>query len=84
MEVLQKGKGWHLKEKCTGKGNGDGGCGSLLKIEEQDLFITMNYCYDGSSDRYITFQCPVCKWYTDLSDSKVPYQIQKTLKKKNI
>ena len=79
MEVLKKGKGWNLKQKCTGYGNGNGGCGSLLKVEEQDLFLTYS-----DSDRYITFQCPVCNKYTDVNDSKVPYQIQKTLKRKLI
>lgn len=84
MEVLKKGPGWSLKETCTGKGNGKGGCGSLLKVEEQDLFFTYSSSYDGSSERYITFQCPVCKKYTDLNESKVPSQIQKTLKRKSI
>lgn len=33
VEVLKKGSGWSLEETCTGKGNGNGGCGSLLKVE---------------------------------------------------
>lgn len=61
-----------------------GGCGSLLKVEEQDLFLTYSSSYDGSSDRYITFECPICSKYTDLNNSKVPHQIQKTLKHKSI
>lgn len=84
MEVLKKGSGWSLEETCTGKGNGNGGCGSLLKVEEGDLFFTRSSSYDGSSESYITFQCPVCRKYTDLDKSNVPAQIQKTLKLKYI
>ena len=84
MKVLEKWESWNVQERCTGKGNGYGGCNSLLKVEEQDLFITVSSCYDGSCDKYITFECPVCKKYTDLDASKVPYQISKNLKRKNI
>jgi len=84
MEILEKGKGWSIKARCTGEGNGDGGCKSLLLVSESDLFITESCCYDGSHDEYVTFQCPVCKKYTDLDEMKVPYQVRKSLKLKHI
>lgn len=84
MEVLEKGSGWSIKERCTGKGNGDGGCNSLLKIQEADLFKTETYCWRSSelNEECITFQCPVCNKYTDLDKNKIPYQIRKKLVKK--
>ena len=85
MEVLKKGEAWSLNIMCTGNGNGNGGCGSLLKISAEDLFLTYGFAY-GFMDQptYITIKCPVCKKYTDLDASKVPYQISKNLKRKNI
>lgn len=29
MKVLEKGQGWNIEQRCTGKGNGMGGCNSL-------------------------------------------------------
>jgi hypothetical protein len=41
MKILKKGrpqKGWATEAKCTWEGNGGGGCGALLLIEEEDLY----------------------------------------------
>ena len=84
MEILEKGSGWKRKVSCTGKGNGGGGCKSKLLVSENDLFKTKRYYIDGSNDQYITFQCPVCKKYTDLDSTKVPYQVRSHLKVKHI
>ena len=84
MEVLQKGEGWNLKQICTGYGNGGGGCGSLLKVSAEDLFVTCNSAWGFiEQTKYITFECPVCKIYTDLDDCDIPYQIRKNIKFKN-
>ena len=84
MQILEKGPGWSIEARCTGNGNGDGGCESRLLILENDLFITKSYCYDGSHDEYVTFRCPVCEKYTDLDDTKVPSQVRLHLKVKRI
>ena len=34
MKVLEKGPGWSIKQKCTGRGNGGCGCESTLLIEK--------------------------------------------------
>lgn len=71
MRVLKKGrpqKGWATEAKCTGGGNGNGGCGALLLVEEGDLFETSSGHYDGSTDYYTTFKCPECGVLTDIKN----------------
>lgn len=84
MKVLKKGrpqKGWAKKSKCTGAGNGNGGCGAKLLIEEGDLFFTYSHHYDGSSETYITFKCPECTIKTDIKSSDVPGEVYSKIKK---
>ena len=33
MKLLEKGPEWSMEAKCTGKGNGDCGCGARLLIK---------------------------------------------------
>lgn len=73
MKVLRKGraqKGWAKKYRCTGRGNGEGGCGATLLVEEGDLFET-NSSALGEVTRYPTFECP-CGVRTDIPWSDVP------------
>lgn len=73
MKVLEKGrpqKGWATQAKCTGKGNGGGGCGALLLVEQGDLFWTYSSHYN-ETDEFVTFKCVECGVNTDLSN--VPY-----------
>jgi hypothetical protein len=74
MKVIKKGrpqKGWSKKYKCTGSGNGGGGCGAVLLVEEGDLFETSSGHYDGSTDYYTTFQCIECGVKTDIKDCPI-------------
>ncbi len=71
MKVLKKGrpqKGWAKEFVCTGKGNGNGGCGAKLLVEEGDLYETSHSCYDGSTDYYVTFMCAECGVETDINE----------------
>ena len=71
MKVLKKGreqKGWTMECICTGKGNGDGGCGAKLLVSEGDMYKTYSCHYDGSNDKYVTFTCPCCGVETDIDD----------------
>lgn len=79
MKVLEKGPGWSLECICTGSGNGDGGCGSKLLVEKDDIFLTSSSCYDGSTDYYYTFECPECHEKTDIEEIKVPRAIRERL-----
>ena len=62
-----------MEAKCTGAGNDNVGCGAKLQIGQADLYKTMSYSYDGSSDSYITFMCPCCGAETDV---KVPGSVK--------
>ena len=70
MKVVQKGDGrkcWAKEFTCTGAGNGNGGCGAILLVEENDLYRTHHYDYGGGHDVYTTFRCPECRNETDVS-----------------
>lgn len=72
MKVIKKGrpqKGWAKEFKCTGAGNGEGGCGATLLVEQDDVFQTSSSHYDGSTDYYSTFECVECKVLTDIPES---------------
>lgn len=72
MEVIEKGrkqKGWTKKYTCTGKGNGKGGCGAKLLVSASDLYHTYQHSYDGSSEMYTTFSCPLCGVETDIENT---------------
>lgn len=69
MKVLKKGreqKGWAKEYECTGVGNGMGGCGAVLLVEQDDLFRTCSSDYTGDCEYYTTFQCCECKILTDI------------------
>ena len=72
MKVLEKGCGWSLKQVCTGKGNGNGGCGAKLLIERGDIYVTHSYDYGGGHERFFTFICPECGVKTDIPVIKLP------------
>jgi len=84
MRVIEKGreqKGWSKECKCTGKGNGDGGCGAKLLVERGDLFVTTNTCRD-ETDYYLTFRCSECEVLTDIPENQAPAGIIRELRSK--
>ncbi len=69
MQVIKKGRpqrGWAKEFTCSGKGNGGGGCGAVLLVEQGDLYKTHNYDYGGGHDVYVTFRCAECGVQTDI------------------
>lgn len=69
MKVLKKGReqrGWSREVSCTGRGNGGGGCGARLLVEQNDVFLTHHHDYGGGHDVFNTFQCPECGVLTDI------------------
>lgn len=79
MKVIEEGKDWSIQQRCTGNGNGDGGCNSLLLVSKDDLYFDRTVC-DGNSTKYIfVFQCPMCNLWSDVDDDKIPYNIKKEL-----
>jgi len=74
MKVLEPGreqKGWAVQKRCTGDGNGGGGCGALLLVEQADIFLTESHARDETT-RYVSFKCPACGVTTDFDDDEVP------------
>jgi hypothetical protein len=63
-----------MKKRCTGDGNGGGGCGALLLVEEADIFHTESYARDEMT-RYATFMCSECGVLTDFDDGEVPSHV---------
>ena len=77
MKVLKPGTGWHIEVVCTGKGNGDGGCGAKLLVEKDDIYKTRSVDRDGFSDNYFTICCIQCGIETDIDEELIPYGIQR-------
>lgn len=79
MKVLEKGNpnGWEIEQKCTGKGNGDGGCGARLLVAEDDIFVTSHTDYVGDTEYYYTFKCPECGRLTDIPDKVIPTAVRR-------
>lgn len=78
MKVIKKGrpqKGWAKEYVCSGLGNGGGGCGAVLLVEEGDLFRTSHTSFDGSTEHFVTFQCCECGVRTDIKDAPVGLHI---------
>lgn len=70
MKVVSSGdgrKGWAKEFKCTGAGNGNGGCGAILLVERGDIYKTHSSDYGGGRDSYDTFKCPQCGNETDVT-----------------
>lgn len=77
MKVLEKGPGWSTKQRCTGFGNGLGGCESLLQVEVGDIYVTSHTDIAGDTDYYYTFACPVCGKETDIPEKDIPVSIRR-------
>lgn len=81
MKILEPGReqqGWSTEAVCTGAGNGNGGCGAKLLVEQSDLFRTESHARDETTT-YTTFECAACKVWTDLKESVVPGPVRRAL-----
>jgi hypothetical protein len=73
MKVLKAGrsqKGWAKEKECTGSGNGLGGCGAKLLVEEADIYETGFRGDEGELFR--TFKCPECGVETNFEAFELP------------
>ena len=80
MKTLEKGAPWSMEARCTGFGNGNGGCNSLLQVEKEDFYLTTSQSYGDSPETHYTFKCHECGVETDVKD--LPQSVIRTLKKK--
>lgn len=79
MKIIERGreqKGWAKECVCTGDGNGGGGCGAKLLVEQVDLYRTSSSCRD-ETDYFNTFSCAQCGVETDLKNltSNIAYSL---------
>lgn len=84
MKIIKKGreqKGWASEFECTGSGNGDGGCGAILLVEEEDVYLTSSSALH-EIDYYNTFKCCACGVLTDIPDRDFPGQLRTKLHEK--
>ena len=78
MKVIARGtpqRGWAKELGCTGKGNGAGGCGAQLLVEQDDVFRTASFAM-GECTAYATFRCCECGVWTDID---VPFEPREKL-----
>lgn len=82
MKILEPGRaqrGWSVETTCTGAGNGNGGCGAKLLVEEADLYRTQSQARDETT-YYTTFKCAACGVESDLPN--VPSNVRQKLRDK--
>ena len=78
MEKLEKvnTKGWETKQRCTGKGNGERGCGEQILVTKDDIDVTSRGYYKSCKEYYYTFRCPKCGRNTNISGKYIPEDIK--------
>ena len=83
MKVLEHGNpnGWGIEKRCTGEGNGGGGCNAKLLVSKDDIFITTCNIRD-ETDYYYTFKCPECGTLTDIPNKEIPVSVALAAKEK--
>ncbi len=79
MKVLEKGNGWGMEVKCTGRGNSNCGCGAKLLVEKDDIYLTHSYDYAGDHDIFYTVRCIDCGEETDIDEQDIPIGIRRRL-----
>lgn len=74
MQILEPGQGWQVEVRCTGIGNGGGGCNALLGANRDDLRFFQGSGGDGygSSESAVCVKCPQCFTVTDLQRNDWP------------
>lgn len=82
MKIIEKKKeGWQ-KRICTGEGNSNIGCGSILLLDIDDVKVIRHTLLDGTTDTFYSFICPVCGAITDIASAELPVSIIENRKKK--
>lgn len=82
MVVLKEGKGYIQEVTCNGQGNGGVGCGALLGINENDVYVTISCDYGGGKDYFYTIKCPCCGVETDIKSGLLPNSVKKLARSK--
>ena len=82
MRVLDKSPKsmrWGIECFCTGKGwdqEGKVPCGAKLEVSDVDIQRRTYKDISGVSETYYGFTCPLCKCFTELDESKIPWSVK--------
>ena len=87
-KVLKKGrdpKVWTRKFACTGRGGSGKGCGALLQVGKEDLFVVREQTWYSYEEEYgtksaVRFRCPECGVETAVM-SEVPFRFSELPKR---
>jgi hypothetical protein len=78
MRALEE-KQWVQQVSCSGRGNGQAGCGSTLEVNKSDIRWYKGKSGDPSVDGTFFYapeaavvRCPVCATLTDLTEEERP------------
>lgn len=72
VEILEVGPAWSLETVCTGKGNGNKGCGTKLKLERDDMiYFSEREGYCRIYEAAVIFKCPCCYNITDIAKKRL-------------
>ena len=81
MQVIKPGdnrpRGWSLEIRCSGSGNGGGGCHAQLLIGPDDLFHSYSSAMGRDETHFHTFMCSECGVWTDVPDVRIPGWLQR-------
>lgn len=76
-----KEREWTLTECCTGKGENYKGCGKVLLLSVDDIFISKSNLQEFS----YTFRCPHCGVFTSIPNWHLPKFVRrKAIEKFNL
>ncbi|MCI8460020.1 MAG: hypothetical protein HFE81_01355 [Bacilli bacterium] len=79
---------WKKEKKCTGKGHGEYGCGALLELEANDIFLEFQEksywsVADEDFNSYIAhsynFKCPCCQKKTSIDEKEIPKNVRNAI-----
>lgn len=84
MKILEKGKKWSIECRCKGIGLPYSGCGALLEIEADDIYVITKKVEDETDefmytrDEYCyTFRCPCCNIETSIDEAALPINVKR-------
>jgi hypothetical protein len=83
MKVLDEHpKRWSNVFFCSGYGWWQRGskvpCGAKLEVESTDILKRCSTDISGITDTYYGFVCPICKCFTEVSESEIPFVVRST------
>lgn len=69
---------WKIEASCTGAGwqQSRTPCNALYEINATDIKKRTHTDYGGGTDTYYGFVCPDCGCFTEISESKIPYNVR--------